>query len=348
MLLRAVAIRNKQRPHWAEATASPGLGGQNDANPSVLWASSHTGGGSAGQRAPAQAQAARTWVSGVGDDANPCSRTAPCKTFAGAISKTAAAGIIDCLDPGGFGTITITKSITIDCGAFTGGILSSGTNGVNVNGAGIVVTLRNLTIEGAGTGLIGINFINGAALNVENCNITQFQAGSATGIKFAPPNGVTAELFVRDTTVTENGTASTGGGIIVQPTGTGVARATLTRVSLVDNLLGVRADGTGSTGGITVAVSDSTMSGNTFSGATSFTPVGGAVTRVMISSSTISSNGNGVNANGASAILRIGGSILTDNASSVKSQNGATMTSFGTNQINDNGDVVAIPVVGPS
>ena len=63
--------------------------------------------------APANAQATRTWISGVGDDANPCSRTAPCKTFAGAISKTAAGGEIDCLDPGGFGTVTITKSITI-------------------------------------------------------------------------------------------------------------------------------------------------------------------------------------------------------------------------------------------
>src|SRR3978361_928680 len=76
--------------------------------------------------APAQAQATRTWVSGVGDDANPCSRTAPCKTFAGAISKTAAGGEIDCLDPGGFGAVTITKSMTIDCGPFAGGILNAG------------------------------------------------------------------------------------------------------------------------------------------------------------------------------------------------------------------------------
>src|SRR4051794_36918054 len=81
----------------------------------------------------AQAQATRTWVSGVGDDANPCSRTAPCKTFAGAISKTAAGGEIDCLDPGGFGAVTITKSMTIDCGTNAGGILNSGANGVIVN-----------------------------------------------------------------------------------------------------------------------------------------------------------------------------------------------------------------------
>src|SRR6187549_3390819 len=85
------------------------------------------------QAAPAQAQATRTWVSGVGDDANPCSRTAPCKTFAGTISKTAANGEINCLDPAGFGAVTITKSITIDCRLTHGGILSSGTFGVLIN-----------------------------------------------------------------------------------------------------------------------------------------------------------------------------------------------------------------------
>src|SRR6266480_6142800 len=83
-----------------------------------------------------QAQATRTWVSGVGDDVNPCSRTAPCKTFAGAISKTAAAGEINCLDSGGFGSVTITKSITIKCEGTIGGILASGTFGVTVNDSG--------------------------------------------------------------------------------------------------------------------------------------------------------------------------------------------------------------------
>src|SRR5207244_7083968 len=106
--------------------------------------------------APAQAQATRTWVSGVGDDVNPCSRTAPCKTFAGAISKTAAGGEISCLDPGGFGTVTITKSIVIDCDYTEGGVLGAGTNGINVNDSTtatpgtIVVYLRGLDIEGTG------------------------------------------------------------------------------------------------------------------------------------------------------------------------------------------------------
>src|SRR5215218_9918411 len=113
----------------------------------------------------AQAQATRTWVSGVGDDVNPCSRTAPCKTFAGAISKTADGGEIDCLDPGGFGTVTITKSLVIDGthGSGFGSILASGTTGVNVNDSltaapmSKIVRLRNLSINGATTGLNGVN-----------------------------------------------------------------------------------------------------------------------------------------------------------------------------------------------
>jgi hypothetical protein len=108
--------------------------------------------------APAEAQATRTWVSGVGDDANPCSRTAPCKTFAGAISKTAPGGEINCLDPGGFGAVTITKSITISCEIGTAGVLVAGTNGIVVAaGPQDRVILRGLDINGVGgQGLSGI------------------------------------------------------------------------------------------------------------------------------------------------------------------------------------------------
>src|SRR5579884_3459707 len=96
----------------------------------------------------ALAQATRTWVSGVGDDANPCSRTAPCKTFAGAISKTAAGGEINVLDPGGFGAVTITKSITISSESPEAGVLVSGTNGIVIAaGPTDTVILKNLDIE---------------------------------------------------------------------------------------------------------------------------------------------------------------------------------------------------------
>jgi hypothetical protein len=125
-----------------------------------------------GFSAVAHAQATRTWVSGVGDDVNPCSRTAPCKTFAGAISKTAPGGEIDCLDSGGFGALTITKGLTIDCKGVIGGVLFSGTNGIIVAaGGGDVVTLRGLDLNGAGTGINAIRYLSGLQLIVEDCDI---------------------------------------------------------------------------------------------------------------------------------------------------------------------------------
>src|SRR5215471_3546135 len=124
---------------------------------------------------PASAQATRTWVSGVGDDANPCSRTAPCKTFAGAISKTAPAGEINVLDPGGFGAVTITKSITISSVGFEAGVLVSGTNGIIINaGASDTVVVEGLDIEGLGTGLNGVNFLAGSQLYIIDCHIRHF------------------------------------------------------------------------------------------------------------------------------------------------------------------------------
>src|SRR5258708_3528598 len=124
----------------------------------------------------AQAQATRTWVSGVGDDANPCSRTAPCKTFAGAISKTATGGEINVLDPGGFGAVTITKSITISSEGFEAGVLVSGTNGIIVNtpNATDYVQLIGLDIEGLGTGLNGVRIIGNGATLIKGCTIRHF------------------------------------------------------------------------------------------------------------------------------------------------------------------------------
>jgi hypothetical protein len=124
---------------------------------------------------PAHAQATRTWVSGVGDDANPCSRTAPCKTFAGAISKTAISGEINVLDPGGFGAVTITKSIKITSVGFEAGVLVSGTNGIVVNvGPTDKVLLEGLDIEGLGTGLNGVQIVGGGVTTIRKCSIRGF------------------------------------------------------------------------------------------------------------------------------------------------------------------------------
>jgi Right handed beta helix region len=129
------------------------------------------------------AQATRTWVSGVGDDANPCSRTAPCKTFAGAISRTAIGGEIDALDPGGYGTVTITKPITITGVGTQASILSSGVQGVIINITTLptapqtnTVTLRNIQINGAGVtlGTNGVHVFGSTKVILDHVNIFGF------------------------------------------------------------------------------------------------------------------------------------------------------------------------------
>jgi pectate lyase len=128
-----------------------------------------------GQAPSAHAQASRTWVSGVGDDVNPCSRTAPCKTFAGAISKTPSGGEINALDPAGYGALTITKPITIDGGGGqVASVLVSGTNGIVVSAGSGNVILRNLRINGIGSGIDGVLFNSGTSLLVDNCDIFGF------------------------------------------------------------------------------------------------------------------------------------------------------------------------------
>jgi hypothetical protein len=151
-------------------------------------------------------QASRTWVSGVGDDANPCSRTAPCKTFAGAISKTAAGGEIDALDPAGYGAVTITKAITIDGGGGqVASVLVSGTNGIVVQaGPSDVVILRNLRINGIGTGINGVRFLSGKDLNVEDCYIFGF---TTNGLDIALNQATQATVHVFHSVFKNNGGA---------------------------------------------------------------------------------------------------------------------------------------------
>src|SRR5687767_2989416 len=132
----------------------------------------------AGFSTAAHAQATRTWVSGTGSDANPCSRTAPCQTFAGAFSKTATNGEISALDPGGFGTLSITKSITLSGDGTLASILAAGTVGITVNISTNLTTdkvvIRNTSINGVGTGTDGIRVINGQELVVDNVPINGF------------------------------------------------------------------------------------------------------------------------------------------------------------------------------
>lgn len=275
----------------------------------------------------AQGQATRTWVSGVGDDVNPCSRTAPCKTFAGAISKTASGGIIDALDPGGFGAVTVTKPITLEGNGTLASILSSGVNGVIVNitsGTNRNVILRNLLIDGSGVtlGTNGVRFIAGDSLLVEDCYIHNY---STTGIDFENDTGI-GQLVVRRTSI-----ASTTIGVLVKPP----AAATAARASVQDSLItkcttGVRAEDKAN-----VNISDSRISGNT-DGVLSFA-VGGIGTVVVVSHTQVAGNtGSGLKTSGGNSIMRVFFSTLTGNGLALDHALGGELSSYVNNVLTGN------------
>lgn len=288
----------------------------------------------------ASAQATRTWVSGVGDDANPCSRTAPCKTFAGAISKTAAGGEINCIDPGTFGTVTITKSMTISCDDVQAGVLNAGINGIIVNaGANDVVVLRGLDIDSspAGVGSNGIRFLAGAALRVEDCVIRDNQnavAGNGFGIHFAPSAGM-SQLHVSNSWITGNGSGTNGAGIQIAPTGSGSAQALIENTYVVNNIVGIRGDSNGTSGRVDISISDSSVSGAAFHGIVALGSSGPV--RIMMKNVVSSSNaGDGIRAVQANALIRMGGSIVSGNGAGVATGLGGVVESYGTNQIDGN------------
>lgn len=283
----------------------------------------------------AHAQATTTWVSGVGDDVNPCSRTAPCKTFAGAISKTATGGEINALDPGGFGTVTITKSITIDGEGTLARILAAGTNGININvPAGSVVVLRNLSINGVSSstlpGNIGINvFSGGGTVMIENCHINGF---IVRGINFAPTiDG--AQLIVRNTTIrnTVGTVPGNGGAILVKPASGITTTATIEKTQMERGLFSVRVEDNAR-----VTVRDSVATHNTNNGFLVVSTASAA--ELNIENSLATHNGtNGVIATGALAVARITNMTITHNTTGINTSGGGQVVSFGNNRVVANG-----------
>jgi hypothetical protein len=283
--------------------------------------------------AAAQAQATRTWVSGVGDDANPCSRTAPCKTFAGAISKTAPSGEINVLDPGGFGGVTITKSITISSEGFEAGVLVSGTNAIIINAASTdAVVLRGLDVEGLGTGLVGIKLLGGlAALHIEKCTINNFRGTNGSGIEIAPTVAGTVQLLIKDTIVRRNG-AGTGAGLFIHPGAGVVVKASLDNVRTEHNLIGLKVQDNSN-----VTVKDSVAAGNTNAGFHVLQSGGGAIGLTLDHSVSVNNGTFGLLTNGNNlAIARISNSTFTNNSNGIQAQATSQIVSAGNNFINGN------------
>jgi hypothetical protein len=282
------------------------------------------------QAAPVHAQASRTWVSGVGDDANPCSRTAPCKTFAGAIAKTAVNGEINCLDLGGFGAVTITKSITIDCHEVFASILNAGTNGINIPFDSFAqadvrkaVRLRNLNLNGVNTGLIGIRItggaiITGGAVFIEDCLIDGNFSGAARGISEERTGG--GELFISNTTVRNMGQTA----IQVNPGGGAVAglriNAVFDNIRVENANFGVAIGNNGR-----AMINRSVFAGHSQAGIEAEGPL--AAVQVDVSNSVSSNNGTGVQNGGGTVTIRLSNNDIVFNG---------TAQSFNNNRVQGN------------
>lgn len=277
--------------------------------------------------APAFAQATRTWVSGVGDDVNPCSRTAPCKTFAGAISKTAAAGEINVLDPGGFGAVTITKSMTIDGYGPQSSILASGTSGIIINGAGIVVNIRNISINGASTTAgSGIRILNAAAVNIENVIIMNFTGTGSVG------RGVSIETAVANVRVTISGSTfynmgnnaidsvPTNGNVILNVHNTKVYKGANSAIHLLRFTK--------------AAISNCDLSNHSVGAGVSLEQ---DTAVAMVSNTIISNNATGIfNGNGGAPVTRLYACTITGNTANGLQINTGSVFSHGNNAIRGN------------
>jgi hypothetical protein len=274
--------------------------------------------------ASAQAQATRTWVSGLGDDANPCSRTAPCKTFAGALSKTAAGGEIDALDPAGYGPVTITQAITIDGGGGqVASVLAAGVDGIVVSAQpNDTVILRNLQINGlAGSGSPGVNgirFLSGAFLSVENCAIFGF---SAAGIDAATTASATLNVIGSKITNTLNGiTFESPGGIFGAMDHTTIQKVTNDALTVTSGftIFNVSSSNIFSTGVIGVnAGSQSVFNIDTTSVSnnnTAFATTGGSI---RLSRNAIYDNDNNYSIAGGGTVLTSGDNVGVLNGATV-------------------------------
>jgi hypothetical protein len=284
----------------------------------------------------AHAQATRTWVSGVGADDNPCSRTAPCKTFSGAQLKTAPGGTISVLDPGGFGSVTITKSLTIDGGGIEGSLVTGMANGITINATSTdVVTLRNLSIYGTGAGYNGVRVLQARAVHIENCIISGFRGGgmgNGNGILANPTTAGVKRIYVQDSTIEANGVTGDGGGIRLTPTA-GMVILHVDNTRIKDNLgYGIKVNDNAM-----ATITDSFILGNKRSGVWVISAA--AIADVILHENRIAENGwdttfpeGAVHINGSNAFVHLSGNVISNHDTGILRPSGHAST-YGNNRM---------------
>jgi len=260
---------------------------------------------------PSEAQ--HVYVSKDGDDVNSCVQVSPCKTFQRAHAVAGGSyPIIVCVDNSDFKIVTITRSITIDCTA-AGGMIQTGQTAVTINGAGIIVELRGLRLRGLAAGNIGVNFQSGSALYLDGLHISGFRGGATSaGVYFAPVASTVGELHLTDTTINDNGSGDTGGGVLIVPQSGAIANVSILRAKVQNNSFGIAALGLSSGGGMRVSIVDTISSGAVNSGivaSSAITPFNMTLSNVVAAN-----NGTiGVISDGSGGKIRMGGSTVTGN-----------------------------------
>jgi hypothetical protein len=273
-----------------------------------------------------------SWVSGTGSGAA-CTRAAPCADFGIATGATQAGGVISVLDSGDFGPLQITKPVTIRADGADGGVVNLvGNFGIVIVGApSDVFTLEGLHLDGG-----GITFASGARLHVLRCVIANvFINGVVNGIFFEPNSA--GRLDVTDTVLMNNGSGSTGAGILIKPQPGGTAQVNLDRVSAQGNVFGVAADGSNSTGGINMTIKNSTLASNVNDGLVATTSSGGAPIGVLLSNTASINNGFGIRSIGPNVTVRVNSSEIAGNGTGLAPLGGGALLTFGNNAVRANG-----------
>jgi hypothetical protein len=265
-----------------------------------------------------------------------CTLAAPCRTFQAAHDAAVSGREIKCLTAGDYAEVIVTKSITIDCTGTGGAIIASG-NAVTVHAStpGLVVTLRGLDLQGVGLGPAAVDFAASGELHVENCRIAGWQDGGVgKGIAFHPGSG-TGTLFILDSIIEYNGLSASGGGIVVEPTGSASANVTIQGAKVGSNTYGIFANGMGSTGQIIVQIKDSAVANSTFDGISAYTAH--STTAIVVDhSSSLLNGGNGILSQGSGGIVIHGNSTVMSNGTGLKTESGGSIFSYQNNQLTGN------------
>jgi hypothetical protein len=275
--------------------------------------------------APAEATSARTFVSGSGNDGNPCTRALPCLTFAGALAQTSPRGEVNCIDAGAYGTVTISFAVTISCEAGTAGVLTSVATAIFINAsASDNITLRGLDINGLGTADVGVGIQLAKSVHIENCAIRGFRAGAnSTAIVTSLGSTNTVFIFVTDSVLTGNSI-----GISLRSSG-GFKVATVKNTVISGSTNdGVLSNNTA----IYVNITESVISGN----GGSAVKVAAAASFTNVDRTTMTNNGVALNAAASGATIRTVGNNIFSNTTAFSIASGGTIATDGQNRTGGN------------